>query len=63
MFKRIGEKLSAAEHKVHERVTKIHVYGGVAGTLFFLDTADGHILYGVGVMVLAVIDLRDEIGK
>lgn len=58
---RIVEKLSKAEHKVAERIHKVHLYGGVAGMLFFLDTADGHILYGCGVMVMAVIDLWDEV--
>ena len=48
------------ETHLHNRVTKVHVYGGTAGVLFLLDTAEGHILYGVGVMVLAYIDLRDE---
>lgn len=51
----------AAEQRFHSKVTRVHTYGGTAGLLFLLDTAEGHIMYGVGVMMLATMDLRKEI--
>lgn len=60
MRARLVEKLELIEHKVANRLHKAHMYGGVAFMLFFLDTADGHILYGCGVLTLAAIELSDK---
>lgn len=44
--------------KVH--ITKLHIYGTVAGGLTCLDIQEGHHLYGILVFVLAALDMLDD---
>lgn len=45
-------------------VTKLHIYGGFAGTLSIIDWAEGHLLYSAGVWGLAILDMsKDLTGK
>ena len=42
-------------------ITKIHVYGVTAGGLSFMDFHEGRHGYGLGVLVLAFLDLKDDV--
>jgi hypothetical protein len=42
-------------------ITKLHVYGSVAGTLALQDFHEGHFTYSLGVLALAALDMADDI--
>lgn len=45
-------------------ITKLHIYGGFAGTLSLIDWFEGHMLYSCGVWGLAILDMsRDITGR
>lgn len=44
-------------------VTKLHIYGGAAGTLTLIDWVEGHLLYSCGVWLVAMLDMSKDISK
>jgi hypothetical protein len=43
------------------RITKLHIYGGFAGTLSLIDWFEGHLLYSCGVWGLALLDMSKDL--
>lgn len=43
------------------KITKLHIYGGLAGAVSLMDFADGHIFYSCGVWGMALMDMSKDI--
>ena len=41
-------------------ITKLHIYGGVAGVLAIQDFHEGRVMYSLGVMALALLDMGSD---